>query len=481
MKKQNLHSLSVAAIMTLSLAIVGCTNSYQSTPVVNDSSEDTDSSSSVDEDEITKIQNRYDAADYSYDGEECTLSMCHWDSSGAAVEKAVVDAVLEGFERRYPTIHVQLDILQNYESIYGNRLAAGNAHDVFLVPDGDFATWARSGKMMNLTPFISASSLVDTSAMNPSSITRYQYNAKTGLAGSGSQLCLPKDTGPFVMYYNKDMFDQMNVAYPADDSIMDIHDATTMWQNLTQKDDSGTIKKYGVAGLQVEGLVWSAGGDFLDSTRTAFPTDESMLQGLRDGYQYMQDAYLTTEVTPPSEFTAGYDAATLFSMQKVACFVGGRWQVTNFRNLSFNWDATYVPAFDTDPTKNCWSGSVGYAVNNDGEHTMAAWKLVEYIASKEGQEILASTGFQIPVYRDLALREDIVEREKSLGPDNYECFITSAYSQPYGLWDYRPSQLWKTNGYDVPSEFLFSSDPDSRLTVDEFLAKAKTEVTKYLS
>jgi len=117
----------------------------------------------TDEDELTAILNKYDELGYtySYSGEACTITMAHWDSSGAAIEKAVVEAVLQGFKKRYPTINVKLDILQDYEATYGNYIGAGTAHDVFLVPDGAISAWASSGKLENLTPYIEASDVLN--------------------------------------------------------------------------------------------------------------------------------------------------------------------------------------------------------------------------------------------------------------------------------------------------------------------------------
>lgn len=478
-KAFNAVAVMVVSIIPLISCTVG-THISASSSVADNSSVTASEISSESEDELAKIQSKYDASLYQYDGEPCTLTMSHWDSDGAKIERAVVEAVLAGFEKRYPTIKVNLDIIQNYESVYGNYLAAGTAHDVFLVPDGSFAAWAPSGKMMNLTPYINASELLNLNDNDiyTSCLSRYQYNSTTGLAGSGDQLSLPKDVGPEVMYYNKDWFDAKGVSYPPADRIMTMDEATTMWKALTKKDAKGNITGYGVAGLGIEGLVWSGGGDFLNSTRTAFPTDEATVAGLKQGYQYMKDAYLNYKVMPPAEFKGLLDDSTLFTQQKVATVCAGRWQVASFRTLSFNWDVAYIPAFTTAPTHNMWSGSVGYSVYSKTTHPEAAWKLVEYISSKEGQEVLSSTGFQIPVYESLATDKDFRAGEIAKGPANYDVFVQSAKNQLPGLWMYRPNQLWKVNGYDIPSEYLFSSDPSTEITVDQFIETAKQKVNE---
>lgn len=427
---------------------------------------------------IESIMSKYDASLYTYDGPATTLTMSHFDSAGAAIERAVVNEVLKGFKMRYPTIDVKLDIISDYENTYSANIATDTMHDVFLVPDGVMASWSVGNKMLNLDPYIAASELIDTDEIYASALDRYRYNAATGLTGSGNILALPKDIGPQVMYYNKDIFDEMGVDYPPNDRIMTLDEAVEMWQALTKKSSSGAIQRYGVAGLSPEGLVWSAGGDFLNAERTAFPTEKKDVDAIKRAYQFLQDAYLNYKITPPAEFSVGMNTTTLFSMQRVACLLSGRWEVTSFRELSFNWDIAYIPAFEVAPEKNFWSGSVAYAVNRSCASREAAWKLVEYIASKEGQEILSATGFQIPVYKELGLSEDLVAREKALGPYNYEIFIEAAETQPSGLWQYRASQKWKEMGYDLKSEKLF--DSDNPMTIDEFIEQARAAVNSNL-
>ena len=468
--KSKFFGLSLC-LLSVCGALVGCENSYSPTAKSSEVLPDGEKTT------LEKIMEKYDDLPYEYEGEECTLEMCHWDANGASVERQVIEAMLQGFYKRYPKIHVNLEILSNYESTYPSRLAAGNVHDVFLVPDGSFNAWAKTNTCENLDAYIESSDLINTSELYETSLTRYRYDLKGSKPSlSGNQLALPKDIGPTVMYYNKDIFDSMNVAYPSATKRMTYDEATEMWKAVTKKDKSGNITKYGVSGLPTEGLVWSAGGDFLNPERNAFPTDEKTLAGLKKGYQYIQDAYVTNYITPPIEFTTGSDGTTLFSQERVACFIGLKSYVTQFRELQFDWDIAPVPAFEENPTASAWSGSVGYSVFNKSQHKEAAWKLVEYISSKEGQEILSATGFQIPCYPSIANSEEFIQQEKKNKPTNVEVFMKEAEGQPVGLWCYRDTQTWKTQGFDSTSELLFASDESKRITVDEFLAQVKAKV-----
>ena len=206
---------------------------------------------------VEEVQSNYDKSLYVYDGEPCEISWAHWDSVGP-MEEATSRLIIEGFEKRYPTIKVKLDIISDYQNLYANNIAAGKVHDVFLVPDGAFRQWSTNGSIFtNLKPFLSQSFLISEDViandMFEGAIDRYT-------TGNDAVLALPKDIGPYVMYYNKDMFDSMGVEYPPSDRIMTIEEASAMWRKLT--DASKRI--YGIAAYPWEGLVWSAGGDFLN-------------------------------------------------------------------------------------------------------------------------------------------------------------------------------------------------------------------------
>lgn len=468
MKKQLARTMALLTLMTAAIGASACAKA-------KDKSDDIDMTVSIE-----GIQSKYDASLYQYSGEPVTLTMSHWDSDGATIERAVVEAVLDGFKLRYPTINVELDIISDYETTYATNISTDNMHDVFMVSDGVFANWAPGGKMVNLDPYIQASELIDLSGMYESVLPRYQYNSSTGLSGSGSQLVIPKDISAHVMFYNKDYFEAKGVALPPSDRIMTMTEAVEMWKALTTY-SGNEIEVYGVAGLLMEGLVWSGGGDFLNDERNGFPTDAADIAAVKQAYAFIQDAYYKHKITPTSSFSSGMDAATLFSLEKVATVITGSWSVTSFRTLDFDWDIAYVPAFETNPELNGWSGSVGYAISNKCANKEAAWKLVEYIGSKEGQEILSATGFQFPLYKEIGLSKDYLDRESALGPANYEVFINSANKQPAGTWTYNKNTQWKELGYDMYSEYLLHDDASERWTVDYFLQRVQSKVNEYLA
>lgn len=476
-----LCSATLATIMSVGALAAGCAGNI----------DDDTGGIEVSQDQIDIIQAKYDAqgAVYEYTGDPVTLTMSHWDSDGASKERAVLDVLLQGFYKRYPTINVSLDIISDYETTYSNNFAAGRVHDVFLVSDGVFTNWvkASSQTMVNLDPYIAASELLDMDDMFDSVVTRYQYDAATGLTGQGSQMTMPRDISAHVMYYNKDMFEEAGVELPPSDRIMTMDEATEMWTQLTRDlNGDGTPDVYGVAGLNMEGLVWSAGGDFVNDERTGFPTEQSDLDALEKAYKYLQDAYYTFNdgkgIAPDASMNMTGDATTLFAQEMVATVIAGSWELATIQGNSFDWDIAYVPAFEAAPTKNAWSGSVSYAIYSGiaPEKLEAAWKLVEYIGSPEGQEILSATGFQFPIYESIASSEEYLATYENSKPSNYEVFLKSAAEQPAGTWMYNQSNQWKELSYDTLTANLLDSDQGARWTVERFLDECRKVVDQYI-
>lgn len=178
MKPNRLFLLSAGL---LTLLATGCANSYSPSEddVSPTPSGEGEVSAPIQKSELETILEKYDKAGtvYEYDGEECTIGITHWDSAGTEVERSILNAMLKGFSARYPNIHVKVTILGDYEANYGNNIATGNVTDVYMVPDGAFTAWAKFNKLMNLTPYVNSSDLIDESMIFSSVMTRYQYDS----------------------------------------------------------------------------------------------------------------------------------------------------------------------------------------------------------------------------------------------------------------------------------------------------------------
>lgn len=412
-----------------------------------------------------------------------TLKLAHWDNGGRT-ETDLVKEVCRRFEEKYPHIKVEVSILSSYEQQFNNMMAASNVPDVFCVPDGNFGSWVKLGVMLNLQDYYDNSTVIDKENIAQSALQRYRYNGKT--MGSGDLYCVPKDITPYVMYYNKDLFDEYGVPYPSATEIMDPWDALYMWTQFGY--DLGTVTTnprngfmmlkdehvYGVAKLYPESLIWSNGGDYLSESR-----NEVLINSPEfiEAFEYIVAAQTEYAVAPTAKLLGSTSEKTLFLNGKAACYIEGRSVTTSLReSADFEWDIAPIPAFPTNQQCNGWSGSVGYGVYKDCAYPDEAYLLAEYFTSKEGQMIMAEAGFTAPLYYDDETIAEFVELEKGKMPANTQEFIRAARHQRAGLWQYLPSVKWKTK-FDEDSGAMFLEDPSLRLTPEQFLTEEVKVIT----
>lgn len=380
-----------------------------------------------------------------YTGPKVTIKLIHWNQAGQ-VEQMVIDQVVSQFEKENPNIQVNAQIVNtDYEVKLNTMIASGTVPDVFLVPDGDFGTWVKTGVMLDIDSRVRSSKVLNLNDIYPSAWERYQWNGKT--MGVGHFYALPKDIGPVCMYYNKDLFKKEGVAFPSATTAMTLPQALAMWQKLSKDTDGdGKIDVYGITRMWWEGVVLSSGGQILSGDHKSFVmgSDQKSISAI----QYIADLINKYHVAPDGTTLGSMNEDTMFASGRAACIENLRASVTSYRQYGFNWDVCPVPAGTVNPGENSWSGSVGYAVYSKSQHPDAAYKLVEYFASPEGQNIMVKLGFNVPLYKSQASSPDYLQSGKE--PANAAAFTKAAATQPAGLWQLLPNRSW----YDMLDQDL---------------------------
>ena len=137
---------------------------------------------------------------------DVTIKLATWDNTS---KNMVTDAVA-AFETANPGIKVEIiDIPSaDYTTKLSVMLNGGSDVDAFFIKDGDTAkSLVEKGQLADLSAYIAADG-----------VNLADYN---GLAENftfdGKQYALPARTDFYVMYYNKDIFDAANIAYPTND------------------------------------------------------------------------------------------------------------------------------------------------------------------------------------------------------------------------------------------------------------------------
>ncbi|QJD84761.1 ABC transporter substrate-binding protein [Cohnella herbarum] len=398
--------LSLTSVVVLTGGLIGCGGNDKAPSASGEASSPSGSSNS---------------------GETVNIQFAGW---GDPSEKEVFTKLIKGFEEKNPTIKVKyMHIPADYAGKMNTILAGGDAPDVFYVPDGDFGRWVSQGLLLPIDDYVSASS-IDTADMWDSGLVRYRYDGASN--GQGKLYALPKDIGPTVLYYNKDIFNAMNVPFPSADTPMTFEQLLDTAKKLTVE-ENGKVKQYGMGPIWWEGFVLGNGGKFLSDNKQEFLGNG---KEAADALQFAADLSNVHKVVPNAAALKDMNDGQMFKTGKLAMMITGRWMVPEFRKLSFDWDVAPLPVNQWAG----WSGSVGLGIYSKTKQADAAYKLVEYLGGPEGQKEQALMGFSIPSFKSMANTDVFLQPGQK--PEHASVFIKAVESEVPGPWTNLPNAKW---------------------------------------
>lgn len=282
-----------------------------------------------------------------------------------------------------------------YETGLLTRIAAGNGPDFFYASDWWLPQLASKGVLLNLDPYIAKyPNLFKKSDFLPQALQGMTYN--------GHLYGLPRGMSGGVLYYNKDIFDQMKVPYPSPSWTM--ADLLNAAKKLTTKDHWG-LMMHSPNSSDKPNLFWALwqfGADYVSADlKSCTLTDPKAQQALT----WLRDLTYTYHVNPnPTEFSAngGY-AGTLFDKGKAAMVLGTQRWFYDYGPLigpnapKFRWSAELMPLAN-DGKRYTYPGYAGMSIWSGTHHPDLAFKVGASIAQSIGQAAIARAGIDMPTY-----------------------------------------------------------------------------------
>jgi multiple sugar transport system substrate-binding protein len=317
--------------------------------------------------------------------------------SGDPAELAAYQTLVAAFEQANPEI--QVDVVHipdegDYLERFGLDLAASTPADVVLLNYRRQATFANRGALQPLDPYIAASDVIAEDDFFAQAIDPFHWQ--------GQLMCVPQNASSLVVYYNKDLFDEAGLADPAEGWTWDdfLAAATTLTRDL---DGDGTTDQYGLGTaaslIRVAPFIWQNGGEVVDNPqapgRLAFDSPAT-----REAIQWFVDLQVTHHVVPDATAEEAEDSESRFVNGRNAMFLQSRRPTPGFREITeFDWDVAGLPQ-NVEPASILHSD--GYCMPADGDNKDAAWKLIEFANSVEGQTTIATTGRTVPSLPEVA-------------------------------------------------------------------------------
>jgi len=305
--------------------------------------------------------------------EPVNLTLSFW---GSDLDTQVYQERVNMFMEKNPDIKVELMYIpSDYSQKVQTMIAGGTAPDVIQLSE-DVHSYSSKGQVISLNDFVAKDSLD----------LKVRYGETGGLTTAysmdGNLYAMPDRGGALILYYNKDMFDAAGVSYPTKDwTWVEFLDAT---QKLTIR-DGDTVTQYGFAAggwwPWWMSFIYMNDGAVLDASGQPVVNSPEAVEAI----QFYNDLVYKYQVAPSPEDYANLGTNSpdpLFAQGKVAMSTTGFWGIGGLKDATFNWDIS--PLFKNKQNATVVFGS-GLAISKDCKNPEAAWKLIEFLTSEEGQ------------------------------------------------------------------------------------------------
>lgn len=414
--KKKTAAMVLAALMAFSMTACG-----------NGSTQKEDDSTAADQETADNT-----AADDTASGDETVelhwLNKCESDSE-AQIWQQVADLVHE----KYPNITVTIENT-NWTSYWTKlpvELASGNAPDLIYMHFSRASDYTDS--MLPISDYIEKDEDINIDDFYSGILDSFIFDDQV--------YALPYDFGPYIMYYNKDLFDKYGVEYP---------DENTTWEEfkdkckqLTQDGNYGTV--FASSLDYYDPQVLSLGGEIINEKGEFDITGDKTTAAL----QSLADLINVDKVAPKIADTAN----TVWNWEQfeggnIGMMIDGPWGATNVTNYcDFNVGYSIIPKAEKQVTTI--NGSA-LAVTSESKHPKEAYQALEVLTSPEVQKLLAENGRALPSrdsvresYYESASEleglEDAIKKSIEIGMPYY---VTKKYSEVSTVFNSGMDTVW---------------------------------------
>ncbi len=376
--------------------------------------------------------------------------------------KEIVDKFIE----EHPNINVTIQEAPwgDFASKIATQIAGNTMPDVWFQENATILGYGERGVAEELTPYIERD-------LNAEDYVDALYSAENA---DGQIWGVPHGVNPVALAYNKDLFEEAGLDYPADEwTYEELIEAA---KELTITDGDRT-EQYGFVGSYSITTGWfpwlkQAGGSALDESKTkSMFNSQQSIDGLTQLRQGIEEGYFTS-----SDFlTANGGELEVFGMEKAAMlFIQYSLQVT--MNESFpdtNWDTVKMP-LGMDGERYVPMVNNTWLISSRAEEQTkeAAWEFLKFYLSEDVQNIVAESGSTLPVHVSaLELVEESVTK-----PENKTAFTQGIAEGGVTLDENDTWSEWRL----VAQEYVNEAIVNQNMSVEEAMEQTHKEVQAIL-
>ena len=330
--------------------------------------------------------------------------------SGSAQELDIHQQKFDLYTEEHPNVTIEpVDIgTERFQKLM-TLIGSGTAPDIIYINEWCYSLAYRD-VLMALDSFIEADEDFDLSYYPESLLVPLRYEDQL--------YALPQEVSPYVIYYNKDMFEAAGLEMPTDDwTIDEFYEAA---KALTDPEKNVYGYRYASGADPFLGWLSRAGVDF-DTSGTevqGLDTQEAL-----NALEFLYNLVVVDQISPnPAALTAmGTNADAMFRNQSVAMESMGLWMLPQYKAdpLSFEWDVVRMPMDQNQRTK---AGILNWGISADTKNPDAAWDLLKFLVGPESMEIVAESNMALPATTDEAANQIVLDTHF---PENVQAFVDS--------------------------------------------------------
>lgn len=319
-------------------------------------------------------------------GEQVTLTYGMWDKN----QQPAMQKTIDEFHKLHPNVNVEIQLTPwaNYWDKLKTAAAGGEINDILWMNGPYFPFYASKGLLLDLQPYMDKDKFpADQYPGTILGLYKYKDHYYAG----------PRDFDTIALFYNKDMFDAAGVKYP-DDS-WDWNTLLDAARKLTKAPDQWGMVVWNSGQEQYMNFLYSNGGAILSDDKTKCVLDQPPSV---QAFQFLVDMIYKDKVSQLPQ-AMGDDPTVFFQQGKAAMITTGSWNIGPYsKDLKFKWGIAPLPKSPNTGKRVSVIHGLGNVISAKTKHPDDAWEFVKFMASSQGQQILADTGTQIPTLQGLA-------------------------------------------------------------------------------
>lgn len=355
------------------------------------------------------------------------ISYAIWDSG----QEPGIRKIADKFEKENPKIKIKIQVVgwDPYWTMLEAGATGDSLPDTFWMHSNEIYRYGSNGQLLNLNDYITRSKKIDLKNY-PDGLNKI-YNI------NNNQYAIPKDYDTIGLWYNKKMFDAAGLDYPNQN--WDWNMLKDAAKKLTKSDGS----QYGILAPlhNQEGyynFVYQNDGTIITDKKTSGYDNPKTISAIDYYFSFAREGL------SPSMSDNSKVIESLQNGQAAMAFLGS-WNLANLSKNNYireNFDVAVLPKSNEGKRATIFNG-LGNAISAKTKHKDEAWKWVEYLSSKEGQEMQAQLGVAISAYNGTA--EQWVNSNKDFEIKNFIDMVDYAQIRPYS----NSTSKWEDKAYEL--------------------------------